>query len=226
MGWVYGGWVLCVLLVVVLALCVATSATRRPVPIERLNILRDTRGRYSLNQFQVVAWTTALVSLFGGVAIGRLMTGCPTPLGFDVPAEVLGVLGISAGTSVLARSVKARKVHERPECVAAHEVGSRAATFFEMPRVEEGVSADQVVDVGKFQKFVITAFLVTTYVAQSIAMFAATERPDEITSLPGLSGSFLTLMAISHAGYVASKLPSPPGVAAPTSMADRINAQS
>jgi len=68
-----------------------------------------------------------------------------------------------------------------------------------------------VIDVAKFQNFWITLILVVAYVAQTIKAFNDVTSPGDISALPGFAGTFVTLLGISHAGYIAGKLPNRPG---------------
>jgi xanthosine utilization system XapX-like protein len=68
----------------------------------------DSRGRFSLTHLQLVLWPLVVLSLVAGVFFGRLWAGVDDPLGFDIPSELLGVLGISVGSAVTAQCVKAR----------------------------------------------------------------------------------------------------------------------
>src|SRR6202023_2960802 len=76
-------------------------------------VLIDFRGRYSLTHFQIVLWTLVILSLVSGVFFGRLVHNVPNPLGFKVPANVLGLLGISFASAVTATSVKVAKDQTR-----------------------------------------------------------------------------------------------------------------
>jgi len=76
---------------------------------------------------------------------------------------------------------------------------------------EEGEQADKVIDVAKFQHFWITVFLAGAYVVLAGTAIRNAASVSDV-ALPGFSTTFLTLFGISHAGYVAGKLPSPTGV--------------
>jgi hypothetical protein len=65
-----------------------------------LGILVDKRGRFSLTHFQLMVWTVVVLSLISGVFWGRLIEGVSDPLGFSIPAELLGLIGITLGSSV------------------------------------------------------------------------------------------------------------------------------
>lgn len=72
-------------------------------------LLIDSRGRYSLSQFQITLWTVLVLSLLSGVFFARLFGGVSDPLGITIPNELLLVMGISVGSTTLAGAVKANK---------------------------------------------------------------------------------------------------------------------
>jgi hypothetical protein len=176
-----------------------------------LGILIDTRGRYSLTRLQLSLWTLLTVSLLAGVFGARAATRGVDPLDISIPAELLGALGISVGSAVTAIGLKASKNRTRAKFVAASPPG--AARPAQMLLVEEGPQADRTVDVTKLQNFLITVLLVAGYVALTIHTFAgwgpepAVGGPADITSLPKFSATLLTLLGISHAGYLVAKAP-------------------
>ena len=68
-----------------------------------------------------------------------------------------------------------------------------------------------MVDITKFQNFVITVVLVLGYIGLAVHTITAAGYATKVTALPGFSGTFLVLLGISHAAYLAGKLPSPAG---------------
>ncbi len=172
-------------------------------------ILIDSRERYSLSQFQIVVWTVVLLSLASGIFVGRLLAGVDNPLGFSIPPEVLGLLGISVGSTVASSVIKSAKDTARPDAIAVGDPPRPRQMF----TTEEGPLADQIIDIGKFQNFVLTVLLVIAYTATAISVVRRTADPSQLT-MPGFSGTYLTLIGISHAGYLGGKLPSPGGVSA------------
>jgi len=177
-----------------------------------LGILTDSRGRYSLNHLQILMWTAVVLSLFTGLLVGRLV-GHATggPLGFSIPDSVLGLLGISVGSAVTARATKAGKSRRRPTNVAASDPKD-PPRLGQIILVEEGKLADQLVDVTKFQNLWITLVLVAGYIALAVSQIRQAASVSELTGLPDVAGTFVTLLAISHAGYLAGKLPDPAGI--------------
>lgn len=168
----------------------------------RLGILIDTRERYSLTHFQVVLWTVVILSSVLGVFISH---------GFDpatvhLSSQLLGLIGISAGSGVLASAVKATK--DAPGSTArVARAGNLAlrngAAIAIAPRLaqmwleEEGDQADKVVSITKYQNFVFTLVVLGVYIAMAW-------KQAEIPTLPD---NIVWLIGISHAGYVGGKVP-------------------
>ena len=172
-----------------------------------LGILVDSRGRYSLAQFQLVIWTILLISLVSGVFWGRLAEGSANPFDFTVPPDLVGVLGIALASTMMSGVVKASKDATYGDCVAASDRVRDLPRLSQIFMQEEGPLADRVVDVTKFQNFVITLVLVIGYAALATTDVQNAVTAAHVTSVPGFSGAFITLLGISHAGYLAGKLP-------------------
>jgi hypothetical protein len=199
--------------VVLVALAVVLGGLARPVGIP-LGILVDTRGRFSLTHLQIVLWTLVVLSLISGVFWGRLVDGVPKPLDFSIPDQVLGLMGIAVGSAIATTAIKSNKDTTAGSRIAASSVLGTV----DRPHVgqifleEEGEYADRVVDISKFQNFVFTIVLVVAYVALAIGAIHDAKTAKSLTALPSFSGTFLTLLGISHAGYVIGKVPPRAGV--------------
>jgi hypothetical protein len=201
-------WIVSALVIVLLAVLLGNLIRKEP-----FGILIDSRGRYSLTQLQLIAWSVVVISLISGVFFGRVFANVPGALDFTIPDEVLLLMGISVGSAVTATVVKAGKDATRPAAIAASNAQDRPR-FTQIFLVEEGELADQVVDVAKFQAFWITVVLVAAYVVLAVAAIKAATSPAEMTALPKVAGTFVTLLGISHAGYLAGKIPDRPGIPA------------
>jgi hypothetical protein len=200
---------------IALALLVGHAVTQ-----QWLGLLIDSRGRYSLTHLQLSLWTIVILSLLAGVFFGRWQHNVD-PLGFSVPAVVLGLLGISVGSAVTVTAAKVAKNTTRPANVAAAAPGPWRPSLIQIFLQEEGTYADQVIDITKFQNFVITVVLVLAYIGLAVHTITAAGDASKVTALPGFSGTFLVLLGISHAAYLAGKLPSPDGQPAGLSVASR-----
>ncbi|GAA3339470.1 hypothetical protein GCM10020358_23380 [Amorphoplanes nipponensis] len=212
-------WLVAAVLIVGLAVLVGRVVTGR---VSGLPV--DARGRYSLTHLQIALWTIVILSLIMGAAVGRMVHGLP-PLGFHIPGELLAVMGISLGSGVLTTVTKATKDAARPESVAASipkrlmdksrlttaEQAEWRPRFWQIYMQEEGTFADEVVDIGKLQNFLITLVLVLAYTVAVWQALDAAGTAAKFDALPGFAGSFLTLLAVSHGAYVAAKIPPQPG---------------
>ncbi|CAH0272322.1 hypothetical protein SRABI26_03699 [Arthrobacter sp. Bi26] len=212
-AWAISGVVL-VVLTIVLGLCTEAKSV--------LGILVDGRGRTSLTHFQLTMWTVCVLSLISGVFWGRLLSGVDRPLEFDIPTEVIGLMGIAVGSAVATTIAKSAKDNDPEACarIAVPRDGEKPK-LAQIFLLEEGTAADEVIDITKFQNFVITVFLGAAYTA--VAVHAMGMANPNVESLPGLDAQLLSLLGISHAGYVAGKMPKRSG--APDghkTLADRI----
>ncbi|MCX2947218.1 hypothetical protein [Lentzea sp. NEAU-D7] len=215
MATTFWAWSVSAVVIVLLAVVV-------PSRLSAQNVLRDARGRYSLSRVQVMVWTVVLLSLVSGMAFGRFAAGQVDVAGFQIPDQVLWLLGISVGSGVVATAIKITKSTTRPDSVAAYPLGAERGRFWEMLTAEEGASAGRSIDLAKFQNFVITVLLVLIYVAQAVSAFRAVDNPAGIAGLPEFSSAFLVLLAVSHAGYLLGKVPSPAGTPEGGTMAGRL----
>ncbi|GLY51136.1 hypothetical protein [Lentzea sp. NBRC 102530] len=217
MATTFWAWIVSALVIVLLAVVV-------PSRLGTQNVLRDARGRYSLSRVQVMVWTVVLLSLISGMAYGRFAAGQVDVAGFVIPQQALWLLGVSLGSGVVAAAIKVAKSTSRPDSVAAYPLGQETGRFWEMLTVEEGASAGRSVDLTKFQNFVITVLLVLLYVAQAVSAFKAVDDPAGIAGMPVFSDALLVLLAVSHAGYLLGKIPSPAGTPEGGTMSARLAA--
>jgi hypothetical protein len=127
--------------------------------------------------------------------------------GFQIPPQLLGLMGISAGSGVLATGVKGSKDAPGSTANVAREgktitlrngtTATIAPKFAQIWLEEEGDQADKVVSITKYQNFIFTIVILGFYV--STAWKSGT--------LPTLPNNLVWLIGISHAGYVGGKVP-------------------
>jgi hypothetical protein len=195
-----------VLVAIALTLGLLLHPSRTP-----LGILIDQRGRFSLTSFQLVMWSIIILSLISGAFWGRLVHDVADPLSFSIPGNVLGLIGISAGSAATASAIKAGKDLTRAPSIAASSSALDPPRFSQIFMLEEGSSADEVIDVTKYQNFVITIVLGVAYVALAAHAVHDAGSASAFKGLPDFSGTFLVLLGISHGTYVAGKLPNQAG---------------
>ncbi len=169
-----------------------------------LGMIIDNRGRMSLSRFQIALWSVLVISLIAGVWFGRWVDGVDSPADFEIPSELLLLMGISLGSGVAASAIKNEKDKDAGRGVVLNIAAE--------PRVSQMFQADEggdptEVDITKFQNLAITVILVAAYLAAVFALFSDLGDPADIDALPLLDGSFATLLAISHAAYLGGKLP-------------------
>jgi hypothetical protein len=201
MGAIFGAWAISGAAFLILAVVAGLAATSR---ID--GILIDERGRYSLNHFQLVLWTLVILSLFSGVFFGRLVHGVADPLGITLPPELLGLFGIVGGSAVTATAVKRTKDTTRGETVAASG-GPYPPQLVQIFLAEEGAFADKVIDIGKFQGFIVTIVFAVAYIAMAVRTIGAAGSALAVNALPGFPTALLTLLGVSQGVYVTAKLP-------------------
>jgi len=192
-------WVMCFVVLIFVAIWMG-----RQKKLGLFGILIDNRGRYSLTHFQVVVWTLLILSSLLGV----LFSNGFDPTTLSLSPELLGLMGISAASGVLATGVKAMKDAPGSNVQVARvgltltlRDGSSSkitAQFAQIWLEEEGDLADKVISVTKFQNFIFTLVAVVFYV--SIAW--------KHGGLPDLPENVVWLIGISHTGYVGGKVPS------------------
>ena len=168
-----------------------------------LGIFIDDRGKYSLSRLQLVLWTVLVLSLLAAVSAARILNGAVDALDFTIPSELLIVLGISVGGAVGAEAIKAGKDSSRPVQITASDLHDKPR-WTQIFLVEEGELADKAIDVTKYQNFWLTLILLVAYVVLVVKHWPVDGVIDQ---LPGFHDTFLFLLGISHAGYLAGKLP-------------------
>ena len=154
-----------------------------------LALLVDNRQRFSLNHLQLSLWTLLVLSTL----LAAFFTSGLDPVALEVPEELLILMGISVGSATVALAVKSAK--DAPGSGA--DVNNKGAKVSQVFLEEEGAHADQVVSLAKFQNLVLTLVAAFAFVALTI----------QAQDYPALPPQMLWLIGISHAGYVAGKIP-------------------
>jgi len=165
--------------------------------------VKDNRGRVSLSQTQMFVWTIVILSLVAAIAIARLIADVPDPLNIVIPPDLLAVMGISVGSGAAASGIKSAKDKE------GAKIRTGRPNLTQLYTMEEGSSGEAVMDITRFQNLSITILLVLIYVGTVSRYLAALDIVEPV-ELPAFGSGMVTLFAISHAGYLAGKLPSRP----------------
>ena len=146
---------------------------------------------FSLSKFQVLAWTA--VSVFGFVYLFL----CRTLVQWNftlppIPEGLPTLLGVAAGTTVVATGITAQH-------------GSKGAGPIH-PSMADFISSGGVIAGERFQFFVWTLVGCLGFLGIILS-----SDPASLVQLPDVNGTFLTLLGISSAGYLAGKLVRSPG---------------
>jgi len=86
--------------VAVLAIAAGVGLSKRKTIF---GVLVDGRGKYSLSRLQILLWTALIIGGYFGIAFPKLEF-------VDIPAEVLGLLGVSLGSAVVSTAIKANQM--------------------------------------------------------------------------------------------------------------------
>ena len=197
-------WV--VLLVVLLAafLRLGVWINKRP-----LGILIDARCKMSLSRLQVVLWSWLLISAFFAAAVTF------TTMNIEMDAQIWALMGISVGSAAGSVIVKGTKANKQPaeavpeaqramsrQGVLPMNAESKQANLGDLFKGEE--LADYAhVDIAKVQMFFFTLATVLGYAA--VLWTFPFEVQEGVLKFPELSSSLVTLLGISHAGYLTVK---------------------
>jgi hypothetical protein len=194
-------------------------------------VLIDERNRISLSRLQVTLWTLVLLPTLSTVYWTRYQQlPSQTPPGkvwqaldFAVPDEVWALLGIqltSAAASRLILTQKKEKLVDNPTRTngvtrmnllgddGAKSVGAllarddvSKASWSDLVLSEE-VGDAGTLDLSRVQNLFFTGVVVTAYFHALSELFGGNGL---ITALPPISSGMVTLVGISHAGYLTAK---------------------
>jgi hypothetical protein len=168
-------------------------------------ILVDDRCRLSLSRFQWLVWFVVIFSGFVTGALLRAKAGQP-PLEMD--DYMYGLLGIVTASPVISGIILDTKKGDGS--ATATSIGSldRNQTVADAAWIDlvlgEEVANASVVDVSRMQKLIVTIILGVVYTGALWNIFGDWAAPGP-ERMPPVAESFLVLLGVSHAGYLASK---------------------
>lgn len=194
----------------------------------------DNRNRISLSKLQAAAWTVVVLSGFATAAAYNIMASVYedtsiTALAIVIPGDLLIAMGISA-TSLVATPALLTMKSQLPDntddqgaaAEDAHlanaknklgpDIGRNGKVLVRTSPADASwsdlVTGEEVgnaafPDLGKIQQAAITLLLLGCYIAYTYADLGGSQ--ETIKTLPTLDQSFVWLLAISHASYLAYK---------------------
>lgn len=204
-----------------------TIVAGRGITGQAAGALIDERNQISLSRFQTLIWMTIILAGFLTMALCNLGDS-QSPLAIAVPGELWSLIGIS--TASLVGSPLIRSVKEAPDPDSNEwDQGKRllvrrfggveadyknrglvlmrsepeAASWADLFLAEETGNAARL-DLAKIQMFFFTVILVIAYTSALAAVMASDSAA--IQEFPALTPGLVTLLGISHAGYLTNKV--------------------
>ena len=141
---------------------------------------------YSLSRLQFFIWTAVAILTYIYLLLSRSLVQGQLEF-VDVPGGLPGIIGISAGTTVLAQMITKSK-------------GPKGAGEIH-PSLTDLVSTGGVIVPERFQFFVWTILGAAAFI-----FIVFLNDPGTIQDLPSVPGGFLQLMGLSSAGYLGGKI--------------------
>lgn len=195
--------------------------------------LVDDRNKISLSRLQMALWTVVILAAFLAAALTNIgNVGGANPLAIAIPQQLWLLMGISTTALVASPLIRSTKRDVKPqekdekdkENVQAkltlvarqrgldpNEVTTRGVEVVNRQpkdaRWSDVLQGEEVgngphLDLGKVQNLFFTLVLVVAYAAVLVAEFS---EGGPVLSLPALDTGMVTLLAISHGGYLAYK---------------------
>jgi hypothetical protein len=186
-----------------------------------MGVLIDTRNKVSLSRLQMLAWTILILSAFLTGVVVNIDLEVADPLAIVIPPELWALMGISTaslvGSPLLVRLKQGRtnpagdearlqalvaqdQIRVQGEIVSNARPGQ--ASLADMFRGSETGNIG-LLDMGKVQMFFFTLVLTLAYALSLAEVLAIGSGP--VTRLPVIDPGLLTLLGISHAGYLLNK---------------------
>jgi hypothetical protein len=189
--------------------------------------LIDDRNMMSLSRLQMALWTILVLSAFLAAALANIQVlGPQYALDINVPTELWLLMGISTTSLVASPLIRSTKRSVSPkeedreqgvklaaerQNVAVAKVKNRGAEIVNtdpaVARLSNVLLGEEVVNAGRFdlskvQNLYFTVILIFAYGA---VIGSQLSEGGAVTELPALSTGMVTLLAISHAGYLTFK---------------------
>jgi hypothetical protein len=185
----------------------------------------DSRNRISLSKLQAGGWTIVVLSAFGTAAAFNAATDLyqgsqVDALAIRIPGDLLLAMGISATSLVATPALLSLKSDETPKPSEVADAKARMAApigtngnLVTKRNVRDASWADiftgeevgnaGIADIGKIQQVLVTLLLLGIYTAYVFGQLSGSA--EKIASLPQIDQSFIWLLAVSHASYLAYK---------------------
>ena len=194
----------------------------------------DERNMISLSRLQMLVWTVVVLSAYVTIALARVQQDPVTALDVQVPQELWLLIGISTTSLVGSPLIKNTKRNQRSALDQQQEkdaLENQREGLYDKVRTEGAIVSKKNVDdaswsdlftgeevtnvarldLAKIQMFFLTILLVLSYVVALWALFAECTVSEAqptcvpLATLPDVGDGALTLLGISHGGYLLNK---------------------
>ncbi len=174
------------------------------------SLLTDERGRWSLARLQLLAWTGFLLPTIWTMVLLKFQAEATDPLDLGMDDNLWALLGISAVSLIGSPILLARKRTSgtlAPRGTAAAAAGSPSEDSGDVSDLYLGeeTATENVIDISRVQMLLFTAMALLVYFIACWRDLA--KVPAEFLKLPPMSANLVTLIGISHATYLAAKVP-------------------
>jgi hypothetical protein len=173
-------------------------------------LLTDERGRWSLSRLQLLSWTGFLLPTLWAMVVLKFQAAAADPLAINMNDNLWALMGISAASFVSSPILLERKRSSgvlEARAIDPDALSGANATSGEVRDLFRGeeISISKVIDISRVQMFLFTAMALFVYFILCWRMF--TNVAAVSLQLPPMSEGLVTLIGISHATYLAGKIP-------------------
>ncbi|QDV35878.1 hypothetical protein [Tautonia plasticadhaerens] len=216
-----GGWAAVISVLTLMIVVVGRATTGRAA-----GALIDRRNRFSLSRLQLLAWTVLVPSAAYVACMANIGSRAPDPLRVDVPQTLWALMGLGVTSAVGAPMIREAKTRRKVDPGELHRAmqsrveragtsvpadcfsnvgpilvnrGAEGASFSDLLTGDE-VGDAPFTSLGKLQFALVSMLVLILYAA---ALAGVLGQPAPIRALPALDNGLVTLMGISHAGYLA-----------------------
>jgi len=202
-------WLVVSIAILVVFLAFGLKICRRP-----LGILIDARNKMSLSRLQIVLWSWLIISAFFSVALAR------KTVDIDMDPQIWALMGISLASTTGAAIIKGTKAGQEPDDAkltarAKEAVSTGQGVLHQNSNMKDAKLVDMVegeeisnysyVDITKVQMLFFTVAMVVGYAWMLWGSNWTFPQGSQPIKFPSLSGPMVTILGISHAGYLVNK---------------------
>jgi hypothetical protein len=168
-------------------------------------VLIDDRNRISLSRAQWILWFALIIGGYFVVALWNVANDLSMPV---IQNQLLVLLGISSGSAVTSNLITEAKKPDSPTDTSKLAVNASAddASWSELMLGEERAN-EKTVDISRLQQLVVTILLAIAFITLQWSALAKPGASGLLMPSFDDNSSFLWLLGISHAAYLAYKAP-------------------